>query len=135
MTPEQIRLCQQSWAEVEPISTTAAELFYSNLFTSDPALEGLFNGDMSEQGKKLMSMISAAVRLLDKPEELIPAVQRLGERHVTYGVNPAHYPTVGQALLLTLSQGLNEKFTPEVEQAWTSAYDLLADTMISAARN
>jgi hypothetical protein len=33
----------------------------------------------------------------------------------------------------TLQQGLGERFTPEVKEAWTSAYTLLADTMRAAA--
>jgi hemoglobin-like flavoprotein len=33
----------------------------------------------------------------------------------------------------TLQEGLGERFTPEVQAAWTSAYTLLADTMRAAA--
>jgi nitric oxide dioxygenase len=40
---------------------------------------------------------------------------------------------VGAALLWTLQQGLQERFTPEVQAAWSSAYTLLADTMRAAA--
>jgi hemoglobin-like flavoprotein len=36
-------------------------------------------------------------------------------------------------LLWTLQEGLGERFTPEVQAAWTSAYALLADTMRAAA--
>jgi hemoglobin-like flavoprotein len=45
----------------------------------------------------------------------------------------AHYATVGAALLWTLGEGLGERFTPEVQAAWTSAYTVLADTMRTAA--
>jgi hypothetical protein len=45
------------------------------------------------------------------------------------GVHEKHYVTVGTALLWTLSAGLGEKFTPEVREAWTAAYGLLADVM------
>lgn len=133
MTPEKIQLCKDSWLKVEPIADTAAELFYSNLFEADPELKPLFKGDMQEQGKKLMEMIAAAVRLLDKLDQLVPVVQKLGVRHAGYGVQASHYDTVGGALIKTLGQGLGDEFTDEVRDAWIDAYGLLAQTMIDAA--
>jgi methyl-accepting chemotaxis protein len=133
MTPKQVQLCKDSWAKVEPIASTAADIFYNNLFAADPSLQTLFKGDMPEQGKKLMDMIGAAVRLLDKPEKLIPVVQNLGIRHAGYGVENDHYDTVGSALIKTLATGLGDDFTEEVEQSWLAAYGILASTMQQAA--
>lgn len=135
MTPAQIQLCQQSWASVEPIADEAAALFYQNLFAADPSLKPLFKGDMTAQGEKLMQMIGSAVRLLDKPDTLIPVVEKLGARHAGYGVEDSHYDTVGAALIKTLSMGLGEAFTDEVKLAWVAAYTVLSTTMINAANN
>ena len=135
MTPEQIQLCKDSWAKVEPIADDAAALFYQNLFEADPSLKELFKGDMAEQGKKLMEMITAAVRMLDKLDQLVPIVQKLGVRHADYGVKDSHYDTVGGALLKTLEMGLGDAFTDDVTEAWTVAYGILAKTMIDAANS
>lgn len=129
MTPAQIDLVQTTFADVKPIAATAAELFYNRLFTLDPALRGMFTSDMGRQGQMLMSMIGAAVAGLRDLDRLVPVVRQLGARHVGYGVQPAHYATVGAALLWTLEQGLGPRFTPEVRDAWASAYTLLADVM------
>ena len=134
MTPEQVTLVKESWAMVMPISEKAAELFYGKLFELDPALKPLFRGDMTEQGQKLTKMIGIAVDHLDKLEEIVPAVQDLGVRHLEYGVKNSHYDTVGEALLWTLGQGLGDAFTTEVMNAWTDVYTLLAGTMKDAAR-
>ncbi len=133
MTPQQITLVQASFADVKPIATTAAELFYNRLFTLDPALRPLFKGDMGQQGQMLMSMIGAAVSGLKDLERLAPVVRQLGARHVRYGVQAQHYATVGSALLWTLGQGLGDKFTPAVREAWTAAYTLLSDVMLLGA--
>lgn len=133
MTPKQIELVQASWKKVTPIADTAAELFYGKLFSLDPPLKSLFKSDMKEQGRKLMAMISTAVNGLTRLEAIVPAVQELGRRHVKYGVKAKHYDTVGSALLWTLEQGLAEAFTPEVKDAWASAYGVLAKTMKDAA--
>ena len=133
MTPAQVALVQKSWKQVVPISNTAAELFYGKLFSLDPALKPLFKGDMKEQGKKLMTMISTTVSGLAQVEDIVPAVQDLGRRHRGYGVKPEHYDTVGTALIWTLRQGLGEAFTPEVKEAWVATYGVLAKTMRDAA--
>lgn len=133
MSPEQIELVQSSWKQVIPIRDTAAELFYGRLFELDPKLQSLFSGDMKDQGRKLTTMISTAVNGLTKLDEIVPAVEDLGRRHVGYGVAEADYDTVGAALLWTLEQGLADAFTAEHKEAWTETYGLLATTMKNAA--
>jgi hemoglobin-like flavoprotein len=82
-----------------------------------------------------MQMITAAVKGLDRLEQLVPVVQDLGRRHGAYGVQESHYETVGAALLWTLEAGLGKAFTPEVKDAWAAVYGLLATTMKNAARD
>ncbi len=75
-------------------------MFYGRLFALDPTLRQLFaSTDMKAQGKMLMQMLAVAVKGLDNLDQLVPAVERLGRRHVRYGVKDAHYDTVGAALL------------------------------------
>ena len=134
MSPEQIEMVSSSWKQVLPISEKAAELFYGRLFELDPELKPMFKGDMSEQGRKLMSMINTAVNNISNVEKIIPALQDLGKRHVDYGVTDKHYATVAAALLWTLEQGLGEEaFTKELKEAWTTTYTTLANVMIEAA--
>jgi len=134
LTSEQINLVKDSWSQVVPIADKAAELFYGKLFELDPSLRQMFKSDMTEQGKKLMQMIDVAVDNLDKLDEIVPAVQDLGVRHLDYGVKTSHYDTVGAALLWTFGQGLGDAFTADVKSAWTDVYILLANTMKDAAR-
>ncbi len=133
MTPQDIELVQKSFAKLVPLAEQAAEMFYARLFELDPSVKRLFTGDMNEQGKRLMAMISVAVKGLDHIEDLVPAVQDLGRRHVGYGVHQDHYATVGVALLGTLEKTLGEDFTSEVKEAWSSVYKVLATTMMDAA--
>ena len=133
MTPTQVQLVQTTWEKVVPISEQAAVLLYGRLFELDPALKPLFTSDIKEQGKKLMQMITVAVRGLNDLPKLIPAVEALGRGHIGYGVKDEPYATVGTALLWTLEQGLGDEFTPEVKEAWAVVYNALADTMRKAA--
>lgn len=133
MNAEQIQLVQSTFTQVKPVADTAAAMFYQRLFELDPSLRPLFTSDLRSQGAKLMATLALAVNGLSRPESIVPAVQGLGRRHVGYGVQPAHYQTVGQALLDTLATALGDQYTVDVADAWTAAYTLLAGVMQEAA--
>ena len=133
MTEDDKQLVRDSWAKVMPISDKAAELFYNRLFKLDPSLRPLFTSDMTEQGRKLMRMITVAVNGLDRLDEIIPAVQELGKRHSGYGVTNDHYDTVATAFLWALERGLGDGFNEDTRNAWIKTYTLLSTTMKEAA--
>lgn len=135
MTPTQIQLVRSSFEQLAPQASQAAALFYGNLFEADPSLRKLFTGDMGTQGQRLMTMIGMAVRMLDQPGALLPALRSLGARHETYGVTTDHYDTVGAALLKTLGQGLGPAWTAEAAAAWTRAYGIIRATMLDGAQS
>jgi len=132
-TLTQIELVQSTFAIIAPIADDAAALFYRRLFEIDPELRQMFKSDPAEQRRKLMQMLTAAVKGLPRLDRLIPVVEDLGRRHAGYGVRDEHYDTVGAALLWTLEKGLGSAFTPDVREAWTTVYGLLASTMKNAA--
>ena len=134
VTDRQKRLVQGSFAAVAPMADEAASLFYTRLFELDPSLRKMFRGDMPEQRKKLMHMLTAAVKGLDHIDRLVPVVEDLGRRHVSYGVEDNHYDTVGAALMWTLELALADEFTPELAEAWAAVYGLLAGVMKAAAK-
>ena len=133
MTPNQIQLIRGTFALVAPVADLAALLFYKRLFELDPSLQRLFRNDIKAQGVKLMQILAAAVRLLERPETLVPVLEDLGRRHVHYGVRDEHYDTVGEALLWMLGEMLGNDFSPAERDAWTSLYTLVATTMKGAA--
>ncbi|HZO84664.1 MAG TPA: globin family protein [Verrucomicrobiae bacterium] len=133
ITENQIQLIRQTFALVAPKADVAALIFYRRLFELDPSLRPLFRTDIEQQAVKLMQMLTAAVRLLDRPQTLVPVLEDLGRRHVGYGVRDEHYETVGAALLWMLSETLAEHFTSAAHDAWANLYTLVATTMKRAA--
>lgn len=133
MTPEQIKLVQQSFAKIEPIVAQTADRFYDRLFETAPGVRPLFPDEMSGQKLKLMQMLSTAVANLHQVDKIVPAVADLGRRHAGYGTRPEHYDAVGDALLWSLERGLGDGFTPEVREAWATTYKALAGVMKEAA--
>src|SRR6202030_2860941 len=133
MTPQQVKLVQDSFAKVAPISEQAAALFYGRLFEIAPQVKPLFRGDMKGQGLKLMATLAVVVNGLTNLETILPAASALAKKHVTYGVEAEHYAPVGAALLWTLERGLGADWTPDLAAAWTAAYTTLSGYMIREA--
>jgi len=109
------------------------DAFYSKLFSYNPSLRKMFPSNMSLQYQKLMDMFNTIIARLDKLDDLTNEISAMAQRHVRYGVRPAHYKLVGNALLWTLKQGLGNDWTPEVANAWTKCYALLSEAMILAS--
>jgi len=130
----QIQLVQDSFAMVVPIKDTAAEIFYADLFETAPEVKPYFaKTDMSEQGTKLMATLAVVVNGLRDLDKIVPVAQKLAIGHVDYGVKAEDYDKVGASLLRTLEKGLGEAYTPEVADAWVTAYTTLSGVMKDAA--
>jgi hemoglobin-like flavoprotein len=134
MTEKQVQLIKHSWKLFRSIDPALiGDVFYGKLFQLMPSLKPMFPDSMTEQYIKIVDTLSLVVARLDKLDEINQEITQLAVRHVQYGVKPAHYAVVGQALLWTLEKGLGNDWTPEVAEAWLRCYEKLSNTMILAA--
>jgi hemoglobin-like flavoprotein len=133
MTERQIVLVKNSWKLFRRMDPQLiGDVFYSRLFQQMPSFRPMFKTNMTEQYAKIVDMLSLIVSKLDKIELLTNDIKQLAIRHVQYGVRPAHYKIVGDALLWTLEKGLGKDWNDETREAWSTCYTLLATTMIEA---
>eukprot|EP00904_Undaria_pinnatifida_P001099 jgi/Undpi1/10990/HiC_scaffold_30.g13291.m1 len=89
---------------------------------------------MEKQGVMLMKTLELAVGMLDSMDELVPVLQSLGRRHVSYGVKARMYPSVGDALLITLEKGLGGEYTGMTKEAWGWVLGVISGVCIEAAK-
>ncbi|HEX6827570.1 MAG TPA: globin domain-containing protein [Burkholderiales bacterium] len=132
MTPAQLGLVKMSFARIASRSGELGTTFYQRLFQLEPRLQELFHGSVPSQGFALFTMIDLIVRTLDYQKQVVPIIYELGKRHAAYGVMEGDYATFRTALLDTLEGALGEVFTPELREAWGSAYDFMAGVMEEA---
>ena len=109
------------------------DVFYTKLFYDNPELRKMFPHEMEEQNKKLIDMLNVIIERLENLDELKDEIIAVAKRHVDYGVKAEHYNMVGTALLWTLQKGLGKDWTDELKTAWINCYNVLSDTMITAA--
>jgi hemoglobin-like flavoprotein len=133
MNIEQMQLVRNSLLHVRPIANEIAESFYAHLFEIAPHLRKLFTGNMKTQGAMLMTSLELAVSSFDDMESILPSVQALGERHVSYGVKKEYYSYAKESFLWALEKHLKDEFTYTVKGAWSESFDTLIRAMVSAA--
>jgi methyl-accepting chemotaxis protein len=110
-----------------------AHSFYQRLFTYYPAVAPLFAyTNMKRQENSLMATLAAVVAGVERGDNLIPTVQKLGTKHHQYGVKPEYYPLVGSVLLETFHEYLGQNFTTQMQDAWNQAYELISEQMIAS---
>lgn len=107
--------------------------FYQTMFTNNPEVKAFFDMNKQasgEQPKALAMTVLAVAQNIDNLGALLPAVQKIGKRHVEVGILPEHYPIVGQNLLIAIKDVLGDAATDEVIEAWGKAYGVIADIFI-----
>jgi len=131
--PDTHYLVQTSFEVVAARREEAARLFYDHLFQIAPNTRAMFaHVDMAVQGAMLMNMIAAAVKGLDRLDDLKPMLADLGRRHANYGVRIEQYAAVEACLLYTIEKIMGPSFNLDVKLAWTQIYNFIAQTMIEA---
>lgn len=108
-------------------------LFYARMFEHNPEVRLFFNPAHQKQGQQQRALAGAIVayaKNIHRLELLGSAVELIAHKHASLGVRPEHYPVVGHHLIAALAELLGPQATPEILQAWTTAYNLLAQIMI-----
>ncbi len=106
--------------------------FYDRMFAHNPELKAIFNMSNQRNGDQreaLFNAIAAYASNIDNLTALLPAVEKIAQKHTSFQIQPEQYNIVGAHLLATL----DEMFSPgqEVLDAWGKAYGVLADVFIN----
>lgn len=132
--PFDMELVRSTFEAIAPRGEELVEIFYERLLEQHPGVAPLFEHvDMDQQRAKLLSAIATVVASLTDLDTLVPHLQQLGERHVEYGAEPAHYEAVGAGLLESIAAIAGDAWSEEAEQAWAGAYGVASKVMIDAA--
>ncbi|MFP3359249.1 globin domain-containing protein, partial [Planococcus sp. SIMBA_143] len=98
-----------------------------------PELLNIFNHANQKQGKQqqaLANAVYAAAKNIDQLEAILPVVKQVAHKHRSLGVQPEHYPIVGEYLLKAIKDVLKDDATEEILQAWEEAYGVIANVFI-----
>lgn len=117
---------------------TITTAFYKRMFKANPELLNIFNDANQSKGLQqgaLAQTVYAAAANIDNLQAIVPVVIQIGHKHRSLGVLPEHYPIVGYHLIEAIKEVLGEAATPEIIEAWTTTYGVLADVFIDVEKN
>ena len=107
-------------------------VFYEELFARHPEARPLFSRNpMEVQERMLAETLVAALDHLEDGEWLRSNLAALGARHAGYGVTPAMYGWVADALLATLGQVAGDQWTDAYRTAWTEVLGAIESLMLA----
>jgi hemoglobin-like flavoprotein len=125
---------ETSFDLVAPRADELMDTFYARLFAAAPAVKPLFAGtDLARQKSMLLSTLVLLRKSLRNLDAILPALRRLGARHVGYGARPEHYPVVGEVLIASMAEVAGETWRPEYQRAWAAAFEVIAGVMMEGA--
>lgn len=128
-------LLRSSLNEAAEREAMVTSRFYPLLFKRYPQVEPLFSkNDPERQQQMLQESLLAVLENLEDGEWLSETLGNLGAGHVDYEVTEEMYGWVGECLIDTLAEILEDQWTPEHQQAWSDALNAVSGLMIAGAR-
>lgn len=137
LSAQTIAIVKSTVPLLENAGVTITNHFYQRMFRLNPELKDIFNMTNQHSGRQqfaLFSAIAAYAKNIDNLSVLTETVERVAHKHTSFFIQPAHYDIVGHHLIETLRELAPDAFTPEVEQAWTEAYGVLASIFTGRER-
>lgn len=138
MNNAQVTIIKQTVPVLQEHGETLTRRFYENMFSNNPEVKRFFNPAHQHSGtqqRALAGAICAYAANIDNPAALAGAVDLIANKHVSLGIQPEHYPIVGNNLILTIKEILGEAANDDVIDAWTAAYGQLVDIFVAHERN
>jgi hemoglobin-like flavoprotein len=133
VTPEQIALVQASAGRLAPDLGAVSHDFYGRLFAAYPEVRDMFPSDVSGQEKKFGDSVAAIVEAIPDFPAFSEKAAALGRVHARHHVSADLYPEVAGVLLEAL-EAADPEWDEPTRQAWATAYDLLAESMLMGGR-
>lgn len=126
-----VALLKESFDMIAPHKDAFALSCYQQLFTKYPQAQPLFaHTNMRRQEGALMATLATVIAGVQRGDNLIPTLQRLGQRHKGYGVKAEHYPLLQVVLIETFYHYLGPRFTPQMQEAWEEAFEMVSTEML-----
>ncbi|MBL1219878.1 NO-inducible flavohemoprotein [Chryseobacterium sp. L7] len=134
MNSNQKKLVKSTVPVLQTNGTDLTKHFYSRMFKHHPELKNLFNMSNQASGKQqhaLAGAVLAYAEHIENPEVLINVLKSIGNKHVSLNISPEQYDIVGHHLISSIKEVLGEAASDDLIEAWTEAYNELAQIMIS----
>ncbi|WP_313800182.1 globin domain-containing protein [Cytobacillus sp.] len=116
MDPKKLEIVKSTLPFLKEHGETITRHFYQRLFKNHPELLNVFNQTHQRTGhqpKALADAVYAAAANIEDMSKIMPALERIGEKHRSLQIKPEQYPIVGENLLGAIKEILGDGATEE----------------------
>ncbi|CAL1534618.1 unnamed protein product [Lymnaea stagnalis] len=144
-TDRQKELVTETWKVVQDDMAKVGVVMFIKLFETHPEVQNVFmpfKGQSQENLKDSAQLKSHALRVMgtvDKcihrfhdPDKVVQMLHELGARHVMYNAKVDYMDLIGPQLIWAIEPVLGDRWTPEVEQAWSDLFKFVSYIMKDA---
>lgn len=133
LSSKQEQIIEETAPVVAQHLETITARFYPLMFDRYPEVNALFNASHQASGNQARALAGAVlqyVQLRNNPAEARAALSTAIGKHISLGIQPDHYPIVGECLMAAIGEVLGDAVTPDVADAWQALYNELAGLLI-----
>lgn len=130
ITERKIQLLQRSWDMVGIQNQEMMERVYKNLFLLDPESKELFTTSAHDMGITLARTFNVVLTSLGDLEQLRPIILGMGRYHQKFNLSESHFQCLRKAILAAIEDQLGDLMTPDIGEAWGTAFDEIAKIML-----
>lgn len=133
LDPKKLEVIKATLPVVKEHGEAITKQFYKRMFKEHPELLNIFNQThqiTGHQPKALADAVYGAAANIEDFSQIMPVLERIGEKHRSLQIKPEHYPIVGENLLGAIKEVLGDAATNEIMDAWADAYGVISDVFI-----
>lgn len=133
LDPKKLEIVKATLPVVKEHGEAITKHFYKRMFANHPELKNIFNMThqiTGHQPKALADAVYGAAANIEDMTQIMPVLERIGEKHRSLQIKPEHYPIVGENLLGAIKEVLGDAATDEIMDAWADAYEVISDVFI-----
>ncbi|ESO86864.1 hypothetical protein LOTGIDRAFT_73010, partial [Lottia gigantea] len=132
-------LVLESWNIVQQDISKVGVVMFMNLFETHPDVQDVFmpfKGKSKEDLKQSTQLRSHALRVMgtvekclariNEPQKMDEMLHQLGSRHVMYNAKVDYIDLIGPQFIWAIQPTLGDKWTPELEAAWSDLFKHVA---------
>lgn len=138
LSPSQLAIIKATVPVLQAHGEAITSTMYKNMLAGNPEMKNIFSQTSQTTGSQPRALARAVIAYatyIDDLPKLTHAIERIAQKHVSLFVRPEQYGIVGTQLIRAIGQVLGDAVTPEIVEAWTAAYGILASGFIGRERD
>jgi hemoglobin-like flavoprotein len=108
---------------------------YDALIELAPNIRNVISTPRQMIAIKFVEMINHIVAFSEDPARMRDQMPAIAARHIAYGVQRHHANIMGQVLTTVLGEAMEDEWTEEIQEAWSSNWDVMCSALFTEMNN